>query len=62
MDAVESRGYGFQVEMTHRAMQVGCRVLEVPIRFTERRAGKSKMTGSIVTEALVLPWKLRRLR
>ncbi len=61
-DAVRTRGYGFQIEMAVRAMAAGCRVVEVPICFTERRAGHSKMSGSIVAEALVLPWKLRRLR
>ncbi|MBN1461830.1 MAG: polyprenol monophosphomannose synthase [Armatimonadetes bacterium] len=60
--AVRTRGYGFQIEMAVRAQVAGCRVTEVPILFTERRAGESKMTGSIVAEALVLPWKLRRLR
>ena len=60
--AVHTKGYGFQIEMAYRASVAGCRVVEVPICFTERRAGKSKMSGSIVTEALVLPWKLRRLR
>ncbi len=54
--------YGFQIEMAYRAAVAGCRVVEVPICFTERRAGKSKMSGSIVTEALVLPWKLRGVR
>jgi dolichol-phosphate mannosyltransferase len=58
--AVSAKGYGFQVEMTYRAMQAGYRVVEAPICFTERRAGKSKMSGSIVTEALALPWRLRR--
>ncbi len=62
LGAVETRGYGFQIEMTYRAARAGSRVVEVPITFTERRAGKSKMTGSIVTEAVALPWKLRRLR
>lgn len=61
MGAVKTRGYGFQIEMAVRAAAAGCRVVEVPICFTERRAGKSKMSGSIVAEALVLPWKLRRL-
>ncbi len=61
-DAVRTRGYGFQIEMAVRAIAAGCRVVEVPICFTERRAGRSKMSGSIVAEALVLPWKLRRLR
>lgn len=62
LDSVKTRGYGFQIEMALRALAAGCRVVEVPICFTERRAGQSKMSGSIVTEALVLPWKLRRLR
>ena len=61
-DAVQTKGYGFQIEMAYRAAAAGHQVVEVPIRFTERRAGKSKMSGSIVTEALVLPWKLRRIR
>jgi dolichol-phosphate mannosyltransferase len=59
---VHSRGYGFQIEMTCRAIAAGGRVVEVPVCFSERRAGKSKMSGSIVAEALVLPWKLRRLK
>jgi dolichol-phosphate mannosyltransferase len=62
VDAVKTRGYGFQIEMALRAVAAGNRVVEVPICFTERRAGQSKMSGSIITEALVLPWKLRRLR
>ena len=62
LGAVETRGYGFQIEMAYRALAAGHRVVEVPICFTERRAGKSKMSGSIVAEALVLPWKLRGLR
>lgn len=62
LGAVMTKGYGFQIEMALRAVRAGGRVVEVPICFTERRAGQSKMSGSIVTEALVLPWKLRRLR
>jgi dolichol-phosphate mannosyltransferase len=62
VDAVKTRGYGFQIEMALRAVAAGNRVVEVPICFTERRAGQSKMTGSIITEALVLPWKLRQVR
>jgi len=62
LDAVQTKGYGFQIEMAYRAAAAGCRVVEVPICFTERRAGRSKMSGSIVTEALVLPWRLRRIR
>ena len=62
LDAVQTKGYGFQIEMACRAAAAGCKVVEAPICFTERRAGKSKMSGSIITEALVLPWKLRRVR
>lgn len=62
LKGVSTRGYGFQIEMAFRAISAGCRVVEVPICFTERRTGKSKMSGSIIGEALLLPWKLRRLR
>jgi dolichol-phosphate mannosyltransferase len=62
LSAVTTKGYGFQIEMALRALRAGNRIVEVPICFTERRAGQSKMSGSIVTEALVLPWKLRKLR
>jgi dolichol-phosphate mannosyltransferase len=62
LGTVSAKGYGFQIEMAFRAVGAGCRVTEVPICFTERRAGKSKMSGGIVTEALVLPWQLRKLR
>jgi len=46
-----SRGYSFQVEMTLRAVRAGARVREVPITFTERRAGRSKMSLAIALEA-----------
>jgi len=46
-----SRGYSFQVEMTLRAVRAGARVVEVPILFTERRAGRSKMSPAIALEA-----------
>jgi dolichol-phosphate mannosyltransferase len=62
LERITAKGYGFQIEMALRALRAGCRIVEVPICFTERRAGQSKMSGSIVTEALVLPWKLRKLR
>lgn len=55
----ESGGYGFQIENTWRAVQAGLRVTEVPITFTDRVAGASKMSGSIAREALlmVLLWR-----
>ena len=49
---VASAGYCFQVDMAWRAIQAGFRVVEVPITFSERQAGTSKMSRSIVTEAL----------
>ena len=59
LDAVAARGYGFQIETTYRVLRKGLRVREIPIRFVERRAGASKMTGSIVAEAM---WRVPTLR
>jgi dolichol-phosphate mannosyltransferase len=59
LDAVSARGYGFQIETTYRVLRAGLRVKEIPIRFTERRAGASKMTGAIVLEAV---WRVPLLR
>lgn len=54
-------GYGFQVEMTYRVVQIGRRIAEVPIVFTDRVRGTSKMSGRIVVEAmwLVTLWGIR---
>jgi dolichol-phosphate mannosyltransferase len=51
-DRVASQGYCFQVDWAWRAVRAGARVVEVPIAFSERTAGRSKMSGSIVGEAL----------
>ena len=59
LDAVQSRGYAFQVELTYRAIQRGFRVVEVPIVFHDRRVGSSKMSRAIVAEAI---WRLPMLR
>jgi dolichol-phosphate mannosyltransferase len=53
LDAVDSVGYGFQVDMLWRVSQLGLRVVEVPITFVEREFGASKMSGNIVQEAMV---------
>src|SRR6187401_1685412 len=53
LDALSAHGYAFQIETTYRISRAGLRVREVPITFVERRAGASKMTSSIVTEAMV---------
>ncbi|MDO5079678.1 polyprenol monophosphomannose synthase [Buchananella hordeovulneris] len=50
--SVESAGYCFQIDMTRRVDQIGGSIAEVPISFVERAQGVSKMSGSIVTEAL----------
>ena len=59
MDAVEMKGYGFQVEMKYTAWKLGFRIKEVPIIFTERTQGASKMSGGIVREAFFGVLKLR---
>jgi len=59
LDAIASRGYAFQVEMTYRAIGLGFTVTEVPIVFRERRAGASKMSRSIVFEAAWMVPKMR---
>jgi dolichol-phosphate mannosyltransferase len=59
LDAITTRGYAFQVELTYRAVRCGFEVVEVPILFRERRVGKSKMDLSIVAEAV---WRLPLLR
>jgi dolichol-phosphate mannosyltransferase len=58
LDAVESNGYSFQIELTHKLWRQGYQVAEVPIIFTEREQGHSKMSGHIVREALFMVWRL----
>ena len=60
LDEVTAAGYGFQIEMTYRALVLGFRVVEVPIVFTERELGSSKMSRHIVWEAAALVPRLRR--
>lgn len=59
LDTVHADGYGFQIAMNYRAWKLQMRIVEVPIIFTERREGHSKMSNAIVREALLLVWKLR---
>lgn len=56
---VKSNGYSFQVEMKYRAWRLGYRLMEVPIIFTERTEGQSKMSREIVREAAMKVWELR---
>ena len=64
LDDIRMKGYGFQIEMKYTAWRLGLRVVEVPIIFTERREGQSKMSGGIVREALfgVLGLRFRRIK
>lgn len=56
---VRSNGYAFQIEMSFRAMRKGFKPVEIPIVFTDRTEGESKMSGHIVREAIFMVWRLR---
>src|SRR5205823_14894509 len=58
LEEVGSNGYSFQIEMTHRLWRQGMNVVEVPIVFTDRFQGHSKMSGHIVREAFWMVWRL----
>jgi dolichol-phosphate mannosyltransferase len=58
MDDIKSNGYSFQIEMTHKLWRQGFKVVEVPIVFTDRFHGRSKMSGHIFWEALWMVWRL----
>jgi dolichol-phosphate mannosyltransferase len=64
LDTVRANSYGFQVEMTYKALRSGGRIREVPIRFVDRELGVSKMSTYTVVEALLLVtwWGLRRMQ
>ena len=57
-ETVRSNGYSFQIELTHRVWRRGMRISEVPIIFTDRFLGTSKISREIVREALWMVWKL----
>lgn len=59
LDRIRSNGYAFQVEITYRTWAAGFRVVEIPITFTERTEGQSKMSKAIVREAAWKVWELR---
>jgi dolichol-phosphate mannosyltransferase len=59
LQSVQARGYAFQIELTYRALRKGFRVVELPIRFVDRTRGGSKMSRTIVLEAV---WKVPLLR
>ena len=59
LNAVKSNGYAFQIEMSFRAWKRGFRIVEIPIVFTDRSEGESKMSRRIVWEAVWMVWRLR---
>ncbi|HWO89614.1 MAG TPA: polyprenol monophosphomannose synthase [Gemmatimonadales bacterium] len=59
LDDVRSNGYSFQIEMSFRAWRRGMRLKEIPIYFTDRTEGHSKMSRSIIIEAVWMVWRLR---
>ena len=59
LDAIDTKGYGFQIEMTYRTYKLGFNVAELPIIFVDRKVGESKMSNDIVVEAMKNVWKLR---
>jgi dolichol-phosphate mannosyltransferase len=56
---VAGEGYAFLVEAVYRAHRAGLRVAEVPITFTDRREGQSKMSRKVILESVLMPWRLR---
>ena len=58
LEAVRSNGYSFQVELSHKIWMQGMKIAEVPIIFTDRFQGSSKMSRKIVYEALFMVWRL----
>ena len=58
LDRIVSDGYAFQVELTWEAYRAGGRLAEIPIVFVERRQGASKMSGRVIVESALLPWRL----
>ena len=58
-ETVGSKGYSFQLEMNHRTWKAGCTIREIPIVFTDRAAGYSKITPGIATESVKIALKLR---
>jgi len=62
LSQIVSNGYAFQVEMAWEAASAGCRITEVPITFVERRHGASKLSGRVLVESALVPWRLAARR
>ncbi len=61
LDKIDSDGYSFQIEMNFKAWRKGFKICEIPIIFTDREAGSSKMSKKIIREAIWIVWKLKIL-
>jgi len=61
LNEVVCRGYSFQIEMKYKTHKIGCRIVEIPIIFPDRKKGQSKMSGSFLLKALGDVWKIRKL-
>lgn len=59
---IVAEGYAFLVETTYRVQKQGLSIVEVPITFTERRHGKSKISRRVILESMLIPWRLRYTR
>ncbi len=59
LETLQAEGYSFQVEMLHRACRAGMQITEIPIIFTDRQFGKSKISRTVLLESFVMPWRLR---
>jgi len=62
IDSIRSEGYSFQIELKYRCHRLGLSMCEIPILFSERREGQSKMSSRIIIEALFRVWALRFFR
>jgi len=59
LSEIASEGYAFQVEMAWHAVGAGARIAELPITFVERIEGASKLSGRVILESVLMPWRLR---
>jgi dolichol-phosphate mannosyltransferase len=62
LDGIIAEGYAFLVETLYLARTLGARIAEVPIIFVERREGSSKVSGGVLIESIIVPWRLRLRR
>lgn len=59
-ESIDSSGYAFQIELKSAFHRAGARITEVPITFRERAGGESKLSGHIISEGILAPWKIAR--